>query len=125
MIPFIEKVFAGDSVIGEINNPLENSYGAYNNTGAGIVGLLTNIIRLAFVIAGIFALFNFIIAGYQYMMAAGDAKKLEAAWARIWQTLVGLIIVVSSFILAVIFGYLFFRDPMFILRPKIYGPGDF
>lgn len=105
-------------IVGIITNPLK-SYGDFN---IGIVLFFSNILRLVFVVAGIYALLNFIIAGYQYMTAGGDTKALTAAWNRIWQTLLGLIIIVGSFALAALFGYLIFGNAMFILNPKIYGP---
>jgi hypothetical protein len=123
MIELIPKAFAADPIVGSIINPLANSYGNYNSPTGGIIGLFTNILRLVFVVAGIYALINFILAGYQYMSAGGDAKALTAAWNRIWQTLMGLVIVVASFAIAAIFGYLIFGDAGFILRPSIYGPG--
>jgi len=121
MIEFIPKAFA-EEIVGTINNPL-TKYGAYNAQGGGLIGLFTNVLRLVFVVAGIYALMNFIIAGYQYMTAGGDSKALSSAWSRIWQTLFGLVIIVSSFALAALFGYLIFGDAGFILRPSIYGPG--
>jgi hypothetical protein len=117
----IGKVFAQD-IIGTIDNPLTGSYGDFNTADGGIIGLFTNLMRLVFVGAGVYALLNIIVAGFSYMTAAGDTKKLSSAWARIWQTMVGLIILVGSFAFAVLIGYLFFGDPMFILHPKIYGP---
>jgi len=123
MIELIPKAFAQeiDKIVGTIENPLDK-YGSYNNPGGGIIGLFTNILRLVFVVAGVYALLNFIIAGYQFMTAGGDTKAFSAAWNRIWQTLVGLVIVVGSFALAALFGYIIFGDPMFILRPTIWGP---
>ncbi len=113
---------AGD-IVGSIESPLSNT--GYGSIQSGAVGLfITNIIRLAFVAAGIYALFNFIIAGYSYMNAAGDSKKLSEAWNRIWQSLLGLIIIVGSFALASLFGYLIFGNAGFILNPTIYGPGE-
>lgn len=109
-------------IIGNIKNPLESSYGTFNEPGKGLILLFTNLLRLIFVVAGIFAFINIIIAGFQYMSAAGDSKALTAAWARIWQTLIGLVIIVVSFALAALFGYLIFGDPGYILRPSIYGP---
>jgi hypothetical protein len=122
MMNLIPKAFAAE-IVGTITNPLAKTYGSYDAQGAGIIGLFTNILRLVFVIAGIYALINFIIAGYQYMTAAGDTKALTAAFSRIWQTLLGLVIIVGSFALAALFGYLIFGDAGFILRPSIYGPG--
>lgn len=113
---------AGD-IVGSIGSPLANT--GYGSIQSGAVGMfITNILRLAFVAAGIYALFNFIIAGYSYMNAAGDSKKLSEAWSRIWQSLLGLVIIVGSFALASLFGYLIFNDAGFILNPTIYGPGE-
>jgi hypothetical protein len=56
-------------------------------------------------------------------MAGGDSKKMTQAWDRIWQSLVGLVIIVASFVIAALVGLLFFGDAGFILSPRIYGPG--
>lgn len=117
------KLLANDvsDIIGtKISPPL----GGYEGTEGGIVLLLTNILRLVFAAAGIFAFINFIIAGFQYMTAAGDTKKLASAWSRIWQSLIGLVIIVLSFAFASLIGYILFGDATFILNPKVYGPGD-
>ena len=98
--------------------------GGYKGAETGIVSLLTNILRLAFAAAGIFAFINFVIAGFQYMSAGGDSKKLASAWSRIWQSLIGLVIIVLSFAFASLIGYILFGDAGFILNPKVYGPGD-
>jgi hypothetical protein len=115
-----EKVFAqvGD-IVGQITNPALPS--AYQ--GIGTIGLfLTNILRFIFVAAGIYAFFNLVMAGFKYMNAGGDPKVLSAAWAKIWQSLIGLTIIVGSFAVAVIIGQIIFGNPGFILDPQIYGP---
>ncbi|OGG09500.1 hypothetical protein A2154_02265 [Candidatus Gottesmanbacteria bacterium RBG_16_43_7] len=123
-IPFVHKIFAQDDIIGTITNPLQDSYGDFagGTSGGGFIGLFTNIVRIIFVVAGVYSLVNLIIAGFQYMTAAGDSKALGAAWARIWQTLAGLVIIVASFTISAVFGYLLFGDPTFILRPRLCGP---
>lgn len=113
----IEKVFAED-IVGQINNPLKYA----GVEGGGLTAFFSNILRLVFVVAGMYALVNLIIAGFDYMMAAGDSKKLSKAWDRIWQTLLGLAIIAGSFVLSAIFGYLLFGDAMYMLNPVIYGP---
>jgi len=72
-------------------------------------------------VAGIYAFFNIIIAGYGFLGAGGDAKKIQQAWDKIWQSALGLVIVAGSFVLAAILGWLIFKDPTAILKPKIYG----
>lgn len=94
----------------------------YGGVFSGLVPFLNNILRLLFVIAGLFAFFNLVIAGFQFMSAGGDSKAIEKAWSRIWQSLIGLLIIVGSFLLAAIFGYILFGDATAILQPKIWGP---
>lgn len=88
----------------------------------GLVSLLNVGLKLLVVVAGLWALLNLIVAGYQFMTAGGDPKNIASAWARIWQSLTGLIIVVSSFLIAAILGQLLFGDPAAILNPKIFTP---
>lgn len=117
------KAFAQTTnVIGRIENKVANPYGDITNPTGGLGLLITNFLRVFFVIAGVLAFFNFIIAGFQYITAGGDPKKLQQAWNKIWQSLLGLIVMVVSFALAAIFGYLIFDDPLFMLQPKIYTP---
>lgn len=107
------------SVWGCINTPP-----GVANYGAGPEGLIvfaSNIIKLITVIAGIWSLFNLIFAGFKYITASNDVKAVETAWTSIYMSLIGLIIIVSSFTIAALVGFLFFGDPTFILSPKIYG----
>jgi hypothetical protein len=115
----IPQVYA-QNIVGTITNPIR--YGDVSNASGGFTGFLTNILRLVFVIGGIYALINFIIAGFQYMGAGGDTKATTAAWNRIWQTLLGLVVMVAAFAIAAIAGWIIFGNPGFLLNPVIYGP---
>ena len=105
-------------VLGNINLP-----GPLNNFGdveSGGIGKLLNVILKTLVtVGGLYALINLILAGYSFMSAGEDTKKVEGAWAKIWQTLLGLAFVAGSIVLAAIFGKLLFDDYDFILRPEI------
>lgn len=118
---FLEHVFA-QGLVGQIQNPLTlegSGYGGLSSVGT----FISNILRLFFVVAGIYALFNFLVAGFDYINAGGDSKKLTHAWSRIWQSLLGLVIIVASFAIASLFGYLIFGRADFIFNPTVYGPG--
>jgi len=106
-------------VIGHVTPPSSFKYGSIEG---GLGRFLNNIFVLITVGAGLFALVNFLTAGYAYMGAKGDEKKMEEAWAKIWQSLVGLLIIGLAFLLAALVGIIFFGDAGFILHPKIYGP---
>lgn len=110
------------TIFGPITPPAPFLPDKYGNFETGLMKFANNILMLIIAGAGIFAFMNIIIAGYTFLGAGGDAKKVEQAWARIWQSLVGLLFVAGSFVLAAIFGWLLFKDPTAILSPKIYGP---
>ncbi len=95
----------------------------YNSEhGSGLIKLLNNILNLMIVGAGLFALVNFILAGYGFITAGNEPQKIEQAWAKIWQSLLGLLIVAGSFTLAAVFGRLIFGDFGAIINPEIRGP---
>lgn len=112
-------------IFGTIKNPFE-TFGKTSYTGTvdsgsfGLIVFLNNILRLLFVIAGLYAFLNLVIAGLSFIDASGDSKKISSAWAKIWQSVVGLLIIVASFVLAGIFGMLLFGDATAILNPKLY-----
>lgn len=98
---------------------------AITNAGEGAPGLIpffNALLKLLIVVAGLYALLNLVLAGFQFISAGGDPKNVEKAWSKIWQSLLGLLIVAASFLLAALFGWILFKDPGAILNPKIYGP---
>lgn len=105
-------------IFGEVNPPLTG----YSADITGLTQLATNLIRLAILGAGIWAFFNFLIAGFNFLTAAGDPKKVAAAWERIYLSIIGLVVIIASFVLAAVVGFVVFGDPLFILQPQIYKP---
>jgi len=56
--------------------------------------------------AGIFFLFQVIIAGYNYLSAGGDAKLIETAGKKITNAIIGLLIVVVAYAFLSLLGTL-------------------
>ena len=114
--------------IGIIKNPLEIVGGTgdgtrgIENTNGGLINFGSNIIRLLIVVAGIYALLNFVMAGLAYITSEGDAQKLEAARSKITNSILGLVIVAASFILAAVAGILLFGNAGVFLAPQIFSP---
>jgi hypothetical protein len=88
----------------------------------GMGKFLNNIFTLLTVGAGIFALFNFIRAGYTYMGAKDDKEQINDAVAMITNSVIGLLIIASAFVIAALVGKLFFGSWDFIINPSISGP---
>ena len=114
----MKNLLALDNPFGKITPPTGIS--KYSTTPETAIGQLLNItLKTLIVGAGVYALFNLILAGYAFMSAGDDAKKVAGAWAKIWQTLMGLAFAAGAFVLAAIFGQLIFGKWDFILNPKV------
>jgi len=126
LITFLAPASAQDSIFGEIEPPPHVEKYAASAPGAegqGLILFLSNFIKLFMIVAGLFGFINLILAGWGYISSSGDPEKVSNATSKITYSLIGLIVVVASFTLAGIFGYILFGDASAILNPKIYGPG--
>ena len=111
-----------------MENKLVQIFGTINkppgvNKYEGPTQFISNIVKLLIVGAGIYALFNLVTAGYSFISAGGDPKKIAEAWAKIWQPLLGLLVAAGSIVLAAIFGRLIFGNANALLQITIFGPG--
>ncbi len=123
MFKFLGQVFKKPAFaqIGNINQP--NALNNYTSSqGEGIFLLLNNIMKVMIVGAGLFAMFNFITAGYEFISANGDAQKINNAWNKIWQSMLGVLIAAGSFTIAGVLGKLIFGEWTAIIIPEITGP---
>jgi len=118
----MSKFLSLDNPFGTVTAP----QGVQKYAGGTLAGLpifINNILKTLIIGAGIFTLFNLVIAGYGFLSAGDDPKKVAGAWAKIWQSLMGLAFAAGAFVLAAIFGQLIFGDANAILQIKIFGPG--
>lgn len=84
-----------------------------------VVKILNVGLNLIMIVAGLLTLVSFILAGYTYLTAGGEPKKIEEANKRILLTVIGLILVVSAPVLAGVVGMIVFGRWDAILRPEI------
>jgi len=101
--------------LGPVINPfnvLAPGVASYNTpNGGGLIVILSNLSKLIVVVAGLYTLLNFILAGLGFMGAGGDPKVMQRSQERIYRSIMGLIVVAGSYLLAAIVGFI------------IYGPG--
>lgn len=71
--------------------------GEFNRIIGVFLGFMT-------ITASIWFMFQIITAGYGWLSAGGDKTKTEAAWHKITNSVIGLVIVVSAWILIGIIG---------------------
>lgn len=112
-------------LFGAINNPLPQispgrSYGALQS--GGLISFASNVIKVIIVLGGVWAFLNLILAGFRFLMSSGNPEGIATAWRQIYMSLIGLVLMVSAYLLAVIMGVLLFQDPTAILSPQLFGP---
>jgi hypothetical protein len=66
--------------------------------------VISNIIGLLTLLAGLYFFFQLIIAGYNYISAGGDKGQVQAAQKKITNNFTGLIIVVAAYLITGIIG---------------------
>ncbi|NCN45612.1 MAG: hypothetical protein COU63_03695 [Candidatus Pacebacteria bacterium CG10_big_fil_rev_8_21_14_0_10_36_11] len=115
---------AGSNVFGTIKAPAGVAkYNAASGGGIGIILFVSNGIRIATVVAGVWVMLNFILAGWKYITSSGDTKAHTEASSMMTNSVMGLAIIVGSYTVAAIFGLIFFGDATYILNPKLEGVG--
>lgn len=114
----MNNLLAQTNPFGQVAAPAALSrYGS--QPGPAIGKLIQLGLRTLVIGAAVYAMFNLVLAGYSFMSAGDDSKKIAGAWAQIWQTMLGLAISAGSFTLAAIIGKLIFNDWSFLLKPSI------
>lgn len=117
----MNKLLSQSNPFGAVSAPAGlSSYGS--DPGIAFGKLIQFALRAVIVGAAVYALFNFVLAGYAFFSAADDSKKVAAAWAQIYQTFIGLAVSAGSFVIAALIGEMLFNDPMFLLTPTIPTP---
>ncbi len=115
------NLLAQDNPFGTVTIPQGlSNYGS--EPGPAFGKLIQFGLRALVVGAGIYALFNLVLAGYAFMSAGDDSKKVSGAWSQISQTMIGLAFSAGAFVLAAILGQLLFGNPLFLLQPVIPTP---
>jgi hypothetical protein len=107
------------AIFGNIAPPLNNGLFTAGSQGQGLFLFISNLLKITGIIGGIYMVFQFIFAGYMYLSAEGDVKKTTLAWAKIWQSILGFVIIASAFVLASLVERV---TGIKILNPEINGP---
>src|SRR5688572_467683 len=77
--------------------------------GIGIVAFFSALLQIATVIAGIFVLFQLILAGWEYITADGSSAAGKVK-DRFTYSIIGLVVIVTSYAIAGLIGYILFGD---------------
>ena len=120
----IEKILAAEIDLGPIGGQPSEGFGPWGtlhlfrdvDIAAGyLTSILSKIIGIMTVIAGIWFFFILITGAFGYLTAGGDPKKIEGATKRISNGLIGLIVIFLAYALISLIGSFLGFD---ILNPQ-------
>lgn len=111
------------NVFGKIEAPagvaeLNTQAGATSNN-IGLLIFVSNMIKVASIVAGIWVLFNFVFAGFTYISASGDSSAYAKIGEKLALSATGLLLIVAAYTIAGILGLLIFGDATYIINPQI------
>ncbi len=94
--PKIYDAFEGVGTIGQVApEPL----GQFGSILSGVIGFMT-------LAAIVYFIFRLIIGGYSWMTAGGESSKVQTAQAILWQSVLGLTIVLLTMVFVNLIGFL-------------------
>lgn len=107
-------VQAEDDVIGVIEAPdsIIKNIGQTNNFISAIVVFIT-------VIAGLYAMWQFLSGGIGYISSGGDKAKVQQATQQITMAILGMVVIGASFILGSLIGRLLFGANFNLFNPSL------
>lgn len=83
--------------IGTISPPAGTVPTVGADPSAFVAGLIRNGISLLVIASFVIAVIWTIINGLRFILASGDEKTISSAWSQIYWTLIGMVIILSSF----------------------------
>ena len=111
------------SVFGKIEAPVGvaelNTQAGKTSNNIGLLIFVSNMIKVASIVAGVWVLFNFIFAGFTYISASGDSSAYAKIGEKLALSATGLLLIVAAYTIAGILGLLIFGDATYIINPQI------
>jgi hypothetical protein len=110
-----------NEALGQITKPQGVAqFDAAAGGGIGLLVFISTLIQIFTVVAGVWVFFQFLMAGYEFLISNGDTAAYGKARDRITMSVLGLIIITAAYTIAALVGLLFFGDATYILNPQIF-----
>jgi hypothetical protein len=85
----------------------------------GVLNFFSSLIQVATIIAGLYVLLNFILAGYAYITSQGDTGAHAKVRQTITNSIIGLLIIAVSYTLVALLGLILFGSANYFLNPTL------
>lgn len=80
----------------------------FENTGVATIGslegLFVNFVKTIISLSAVALFLMFIVGGFSFMFSGGDQKKLEQARGTLTNAIIGLVVIVSAYLILRIIG---------------------
>ena len=76
-------------------------------TSSKLADIFTLILPYVFTITGVLLLVYLLLGGLQLMLAAGDPKKVQGAWGKITNAVIGFVIIFVAYWVTQLIGRIF------------------
>lgn len=107
----VSPAFAQD-IVGKIVAP-----GTIVDSPDKVGPFIGTVITFLTVVAGLYALIQLMLGGFGFITSAGDKGKVKESTDRMLYSVIGLVVIAMSFIIASIVGRLLFGPGFNILTP--------
>lgn len=121
IITSIQPVFADyglgcseKNLLGPLAKILCGSGATNENTATQLNNVISVVIGVMTIVAALWFIFQFLTAGYLWINSGGDKHNLEIARDRILNNIIGLIVVIATWVIMGVVGKIFGLD---ILNP--------
>ena len=114
---------SGSSVFGEIEAPAGvkelNAEAGTAGSNIGLMIFISNMIKFASIIAGVWVMFNFITAGFTYITSGDDSGAVSKISTKLSFSVSGLLLIVAAYTIIGIISLLVFGSATYIINPQI------
>lgn len=124
LVYFYLPVHAGtvDTTIGSIDVPPgvdKQIAKAGAGTDIAIFFFLSSLLKIANVVAGVWIMFNFVLAAFHYLSGQGSSDAHKKVRDKITMSVVGIFLLVLAYAATAIVSLLLFGDATYVLNPTI------
>jgi hypothetical protein len=106
---------AQNPIIGTITTPPQLRATSITDTG----DLISIIIKLLVIIAGLFSLWQFLTAGLTFISSNGDKNKIAQSTNKLNMAIIGLVVIGASFLITAILSWVIYGKVDIFLNPEL------
>lgn len=110
----ITQIYANDPIVGQLTVP-----GGVPSDIGKTGDFFSAIVRMLMIVGGLFAFWQFLSGGFQFISSGGDKGKVAEAQQKIQMSITGLVVMTASFIIIGVVSLVLYGNFTYILNPVI------